>query len=62
MSEYTSDLESIDMERYMEAKHSVTCVSCADVVPEDGDWHYICEDIYCHQCVIDADIVGHTYG
>ena len=64
MSEYTSDLESIDMERYQISKKQVTCVSCKESFHEDGDtqWHWISDDIWCYQCVIDADLIGHIYG
>lgn len=66
MSEYNSELESIDIERYQIAKHAsrLTCVSCEESFHEDGEtqWHYIINDVWCHQCVIDADLIGHTYG
>jgi hypothetical protein len=67
MSEYPNRLESVDIEIYQLAKAqkvTVKCVSCADVIPEDGheEWHFISDDVWCHQCVIDADLIGHTYG
>ena len=66
MSEYPNRLEAVDIERHQIAKDisTVKCVSCSDVIPEDGDteWHFIIDDVWCHQCVIDADLIGHTYG
>ena len=64
MSDYSPEQESIDIERYQIAKNSLTCVSCEDSFKEDGDteWHYIIDDIWCHQCVIDGGLEGHTYG
>ena len=64
MSEYTAEQEGIDIERYQIARSQLTCVSCEESFHEDGNtqWHYIINDVWCHQCVIDADIVGHTYG
>ena len=64
MREYTAEQEGIDIERYQESKTQLTCVSCDESFQEDGEteYHHICEDIWCHQCVIDADLIGHTYG
>jgi len=64
MSEYTSDLESIDMERYQISKTQLTCVSCDESFQEDGDtqWHYIIDDVWCAQCVSDGGLEGHIYG
>ena len=52
------------MEAMQIARSQLTCVSCDESFSEDGDteYHHICEDVWCHQCVIDADLIGHTYG
>ena len=52
------------MEAIQIARSQLTCVSCDDSFQEDGNtqWHYIISDVWCHQCVIDADLIGHTYG
>ena len=52
------------MEAMQIARSQVTCVSCDESFSVDGntEWHFIIDDVWCHQCVIDADLIGHTYG
>ena len=63
MSKQTFDPD-MDYEIHQIARSLLTCVSCDDSFLEDDgtDWHHIIDDVWCHQCVIDADLIGHTYG
>tara|TARA_R110000824_G_scaffold7678_6_gene34651 strand:- start:492 stop:680 length:189 start_codon:yes stop_codon:yes gene_type:complete len=62
MQEY--ELEGIDIELYQISKNEarVTCVSCKDSIKESEDYTYVCEDIYCESCLIDADLIAYKYG
>ena len=64
MSDYNFEKEGMDMEAMQIARSQLTCVSCDESFSEDGntEWHFIIDDVWCHQCVIDADLIGHTYG
>ena len=64
MSDYNFEMEGMDMEAMQIARSQVTCVSCDESFSVDGntEWHFIIDDVWCHQCVIDADLIGHTYG
>ena len=59
-----NNLESIDMELYHIAKNDINlnCVSCDDSLKEDDDYTYVCDDVYCNQCIIDADLIAYKYG
>ena len=58
--EYDPDM---DYEIQQIARHeaSVKCASCGDMVPEDG-FTFVCDDTWCEQCIIDADLIGYKYG
>ena len=58
-----NNLESIDMELYHIAKNDtyVKCVSCDDSIKESDDYTYVCMDIYCENCLLDADLVAYKY-
>ena len=57
-------LTDIDIEIYQLAKHDtyVKCVSCDDTIKETDEWTFVCDDVYCEQCLIDADLIGYKYG
>jgi len=59
-----NNLESIDMEIYHIAKNDtyVKCVSCDDSIKETEDFTYVCDDVYCENCLIDADLIAYKYG
>jgi len=59
-----NNLESIDSELYQIAKNDtyVKCVSCDDSIKENSEFTYVCEDLYCENCLIDADLIAYKYG
>ena len=62
MQEY--ELEGIDIELYQISKNDalIECVSCKDLINESEEWTFVCEDIYCESCLIDADLIAYKYG
>ena len=59
-----NDLVDIDIELYQIAKNDtyVKCVSCDDTIKESEEWTFVCDDIYCESCLIDADLIAYKYG
>ena len=59
-----NNLESINSELYQIAKNDtyVKCVSCDDSIKETEEWTFVCNDIYCESCLIDADLIAYKYG
>ena len=58
-----NDIVDIDIELYQIAKNDtyVKCVSCDDSIKETGEYTYVCMDIYCENCLLDADLVAYKY-
>jgi len=56
--------DTIDIEIWQIAKNDtyVKCVSCDDSIKEDSEWTFVCDDVYCESCLIDADLIGYKYG
>ena len=49
-------------ELYQIAKNDTyTCVCCDDTIKEDNI-NFVCDDIYCESCLIDADLIAYKYG
>ena len=59
-----NNIVDIDIELYQIAKNDtyVNCVSCDESIKEDSEWSFVCDDIYCESCLIDADLIGYKYG
>jgi late competence protein required for DNA uptake (superfamily II DNA/RNA helicase) len=59
-----NDIVDIDIELYQIAKNDtyVKCVSCDDWIKEDSEYTFVCDDIYCESCLIDADLIAYRYG
>lgn len=57
-------ITDIAIEEWQIAKNDtyVKCVSCDDNIKEDSEWTFVCDDIYCESCLIDADLIGYKYG
>tara|TARA_R110002020_G_scaffold82443_1_gene204080 strand:+ start:381 stop:572 length:192 start_codon:yes stop_codon:yes gene_type:complete len=59
--EYDPDMD-YEIQQIAKAENTVTCVSCDDTIKENSEWSFVCDDIYCESCLIDADLIGYKYG